>query len=245
MEQEKWNPSEEAIKKALRPNTIRKWVNTFLIIMFGIFIIMTIFFINGKKEEKKKIAEQEQIQKDSIRQENIKKEKLKKIESERIANEKRITGYTNNSDSKYDIAILITDNNNQIVNDLASKIGSIYKNQGHSITSSFFTTSFIKSKYLNELQNSNSDIIDMLKLNNRIKYIVIGKINYSFRKGTLAEGSSICTAKITIRIISVNQKSIKNEFECSVNGNGTNEDQAKEYAVDKLLSKYISEYSSI
>jgi len=73
----------------------------------------------------------------------------------------------------------------------------------------------------------------------------IGKVSYSIRKGTLVDDTFVCMVSLTMNIISANQKSLFKSFSCSANGNGTTEDQAKEYAIDKLLNKYISEYSSI
>ena len=198
---------------------------------------------NENKMELKRI-EQKNIE-ISKRTEKENAERLRLIEAEKIATAKRIDGYTNKISSKLDVAILITDDSGQSTNDISSKIASIYRDRGFSVSNSLFTTSFIKSDYLSELQNSSSKVIDMLNLNERSKYIVIGKINYSFREGTLSVGTTICNAKISINIISVNQKSTKKDFAISVNGNGVSESQAKENAQQLLINKYTSEYSSL
>jgi len=246
---------------------------TFLIVVLAIFFGLLLYINFNRKSKEKKKAEIEKIEErkkfvqDSLRLDNENKmelkrieqknieisnrtekenaERLRLIEEEKIARAKRINGYTNKISAKLDVAILITDDSGQSTNDISSKIASIYSDQGFSVSNSLFTTSFIKSDYLSELQNSSSEVIDMLNLNARSKYVVIGKINYSFRNGTLSTGTTICNAKISVDIISVNLKSTKKDFTISVNGNGVSESQAKENAQQLLINKYSSEYSSL
>lgn len=235
---------------------------TFLIVVLSIFFGLLLYInINRKsKEEKKaqleKVEQRRGFVKDSLRQVNEKSETLKRIEKEsaekqrlielkKIASAKIIDGYTNKSNTKFDVAILIVDNDEHILNDLSSNIAGLYRNQGYSVSSSLFTMSFIKSKYFSQLQNSGTEVIDILNLNKHTDYIVIGTINYSFRKGTLVEGTTICTANIRANIVSVIDKSIKKSISFSVNGNGVTKLQSQEEAKYILIDKYNKEYSSI
>lgn len=222
---------------------------TFLIAVFVIFSGLVLFINFNSKSAKKQKAETERIEEnkkakiDSIKQENEKNEILKRIEFEKDAAKKRIDGYLNKHDTKLDIAVLILDDNGQFVNELSSSIATIYRNQGQSVTSSLFTTSFIQSKYLSELRNANSQVLDMLNLNTHVNFIALGKISYSFRKGTLGVQTIICIANIEMSIISANQKTLNNSFSFFVNGNGVSKSQAREEALRKLVNKYIKVYS--
>jgi len=229
-----------------------------IVILFGVLLIIN---FNRKSAEKRK-AEIERIEerkifvRDSLGNENERKEVLKKIEQDRaekvrlieskkIATARRIAGYVNDLNTKFDIAILIIDDKKLPVNGLSAKIATLYRNQGYSVTNSLFTASFIQSGYLPELRNASSRVINMLNLYTRVKFIALGKIIYVFRKGTLVEGTTICTANITMSIISINQKSLVNSFSFSVNGNGITESQAREEALQKLINKYSIMYSSL
>lgn len=229
-----------------------------IVILFGVLLIIN---FNRKSAEKKKakierIEERKIFVQDSLSTENERKEVLRKIEqdksekirlieSKKIATARRIAGYVNDLNTKFDIAILIITGNGHPANGLSSNIATLYRNQGYSVTNSLFTKSFIQSGYLRELRNASSRIINMLNLKTHVKFIALGKIIYVFRKGTLVEGTTICTANITMSIISVDQKSLVNSFSFSVNGNGVTESQAQEEALQKLINKYSSTYSSL
>ncbi len=229
-----------------------------IVILFGVLLIIN---FNRKSAEKKKakierIEERKIFVQDSLGKENERKEvlrkikqdkseKIKLIESKKIATARRIAGYVNDLNTKFDIAILIITGKGHPANGLSSNIVTLYRNQGYSVTNSLFTKSFIQSGYLPELRNASSRIINMLNLKTHVKFIALGKITYVFRKGTLVEGTTICTAIITMSIISVEQKSLVNSFSFSVNGNGVTESQAQEEALQKLINKYSSTYSSL
>lgn len=150
-----------------------------------------------------------------------------------------------NSSGKTNIAVTIVDENGNISSSISSSIANIYNQTGNSGNTGLIRSSFIHKSGFQELFEGNSEIIEKLKLSSHTDYIALGKIRYSMRKGALVDGTIICTASLTMSIVSANQKSIAKSFTFSENGNGATEDQAKEYAIDKLLSKYISEYSSI
>jgi len=150
-----------------------------------------------------------------------------------------------NSSGKTNIAVTVVDESGNISSSLSSSIANIYNQAGNSGNTGLIRSSFIHKSGFQELFEGNSEIIEKLKLSSHTDYIAIGKISYSFRRGTLVDGTLVCTVSLTMNIISGNQKSLVKSFTCSANGNGATEDQAKEYAIDKLLRKYISEHSSI
>jgi hypothetical protein len=149
-----------------------------------------------------------------------------------------------NSNSKTKIAVTVVDEERSI-SSISSSIANIYNRNGFFGFTDLIRSSFIQKTGFQELYEGNSEIIDKLNLNNYVDYVALGKISSSTRNGTEANGTFISSITLTMNIISVNQKGLIKSFTCSANGNGVTEDQAKKYAIHKLLSKYNSEYSSI
>lgn len=245
---EKWNPTQEAINKALRPNTIRKWLNTFLIILIGAGIIFLIFFFGGKKPKNNPPFEKSITESGGSFNIKSKQNPNESPSHENIVTED-FSSYINtsitNSSGKTNIAVTIVDESGNLSSSLSSSIANIYNQTGNSGNTGLIRSSFIHKSGFQELFEGNSEIIEKLKLSNYADYVALGKIQYSIRKGALVEGTFVCTASITMSIISTNQKSIAKNFSFSENGNGTTETQAKEAAIEKLINKYFNEYSSL
>lgn len=150
-----------------------------------------------------------------------------------------------NSSEDTSYAITIVDEYGNISLSISSSISNIYKQSGNIGHIGLLKSSFVHKNEFQELFEGNSIIIEKLKLDDYIDYLVLGKIEYSMKQGKLVEGTLICTASISISIISANQKSITQSFSFSVNGNGVSESQAKEIAIQKLINKYNNEYLSL
>lgn len=245
---EKWNPTQEAINKALRPNTIRKWLNTILIVIAGVGIIILIIYFGSKKS-----ADNSTIEKNTTENKlNPKTPELHKQSDTPSQNDEvseDFSSYINtsitNSSSKTNIAVTIIDENGSISSTISSSIANIYNQAGNNGNTGLIRSTFIHKSGFQELLEGNSEIIDKLNLKTHTDYVAIGKISYSIRKGALIDDTYVCTVSLTMNIISASQKSLAKSFTCSANGNGATEDQAKEYAIDKLLNKYSSECSPI
>lgn len=151
----------------------------------------------------------------------------------------------NNLSNENDVAVLIIDENGKILSPESNSISNIYKQAGNNVIIGLLRSSFIGKPEFQELYEGNSNIINNLKLLNYTDLLVIGKIKSSMRQGNLVAGTSVCTTSISVNIISARSKSISKSFTISVNGNGVTEMQAKEKALQKLLSNYREEYSSL
>jgi len=128
------------------------------------------------------------------------------------------------------------DENGNISFPISNAIVNIYIQKGGKSNPGLLKSSFVHKKEFQELFEGDSDIITKLNLSHYTDYLAIGKISFSMRRGTLVEGTIICTASITMNIISTNAKTIVKSFSFSVNGNGVTESQAKEEALQKLIS---------
>jgi hypothetical protein len=95
------------------------------------------------------------------------------------------------------------------------------------------------------LCEGNSEIIQKLNLRSYADYLAVGRINFAKRSGSLVDGTIVCTASISMNIISISNNSLEKSFTISnANGNGATESQAKEEAFQKLLDRYYNEHSS-
>jgi len=144
-----------------------------------------------------------------------------------------------------DVCVTIVDENKNISSPISSSIANIYKETGRTGKTGLLKSSFIDKSGFQELLHGNSEIIERLKLSSHTDYIALGKIQYTMRKGSLVDGTIVCTASLTMTIISATQKSILKSFSCSSNGNGVTENQAQEEATQKLISKYYNDYSTL
>lgn len=146
---------------------------------------------------------------------------------------------------KNNIAITVVEGSGNISTSISSLIANIYTQKGNSGKTGLLRSSFIHKSDFQELIEGNSELIDKLKLWNYTDYVGIGKIEYSLRKGNLVDGTFVCTASISMSIISANQKTTVKSIFFSENGNGVSETQAKQAAVEKLINTYYAEYSSL
>jgi hypothetical protein len=237
----------------------------FLLIVLGLLIGL-IFIIGGNRKareetrkEEIKIAARKQYVQDSLQNIRANNDKIvtgvaretviNKGGSNTKAQSEDFNSYINssitNSSSNTSVAVTIVDENGNIASSISSSIANIYNQTGNNGITGLLRSSFINKSGFQELFEGNSEIIYKLKLDTHTDYLVLGKVQYSMRKGTLVEGTSICTASISVSIISANSKTIFKGFNFSVNGNGSTDSQAEEKATQQLLSKYKSEYSSL
>jgi len=245
---EKWNPTQEAINKALRPNTLRKWLNTILIVITGVGIIFLIIYFGGKKSADNSTIEKNTTE-NNLRPKTPELHKQSDSPSHNNEVSEDFSSYINtsitNSSGKTNIAVTVVDENGNISSSMSSSIANIYNQTGNSGNTGLIRSSFINKSGFQELFEGNSEIIEKLKLSSHTDYVALGRIQYLIRKGTLVDGTYVCTASITMSIISANQKSIAKSFNFSENGNGATETQAQEAATEKLINKYYNEYSSL
>lgn len=154
--------------------------------------------------------------------------------------------YLNTSLPKSIISVIIVDANGNISNSTSNSIADIYKKTGKSASIGLIRSAFIKKPEFQELCEGNSEVIQKLSLSLYADYLAVGRIVYMNRAGTLVNGTIICTATLSMNIMSTNTNSLERSFTISnVNGNGVDELQAKEDAFQKLLDRYFNEYSSL
>lgn len=241
----------------------------FLIIVLSILFGM-IFFISKNRNAREKARVEEKIHtnrqqfiQDSLQ--NIQKN-IVKAETEKAANEKvkkmnnngvgrslteneDFSTYINtsitNSSSKTNIAVTIIDESGNISSSISSSIANVYNQTGNSGNTGLLRSSFIQKIGFQELLEGNSEIIEKLKLSSHTDYVALGRIRFAMRKESLVDGMIVCTAKLTMTIISASQRSIIKSFSYSENGNGVSETQAQEAAIDKLINRYYNDYSSL
>jgi translation elongation factor EF-Ts len=156
-----------------------------------------------------------------------------------------INKYISKLNDKTNIAVTVVDGNGNISSSISSSIANIYTQKGNNGNTGLLRSSFINQLGFQELFEGNSEIIEKLRLSTYTDYIAIGRIRYSIQKGTLVDRTFVCTASITVSIISANKKSIAKSFAFLENGNGVSEAQALEEATQKIIRKFYNDYSTL
>ncbi len=169
--------------------------------------------------------------------------------SQRIAEPKEdFSSYLNSSISNSgstDVSVTILENGSS-ASSISSSVANIYRQNGYNSSTGLIRSSFIGNSGFRELEEGNSDIIGKLRLSDYTDYLVIGRINVSYREGTVVAGTTVCNASISVNIINAKSKNISNSFTISdVNANGATQTQAKEKALQRLLENYSNQYSSL
>ena len=147
--------------------------------------------------------------------------------------------FVNHSAKIADIAIVIAsdgDMNGQI----ASQIGTLYEEQGHSTTTSQFTSAFVNSDAFKGLEHAESSVIDQLNLPATLKYVVLGTYSNQIEDGSNNGGYTkyVSRGKLKISIVSCERKSQLNSFSINVANGYDDKDNAEAGAIEKILKDY-------
>lgn len=160
--------------------------------------------------------------------------------------EENYTSFINTASKKSEVSVMILDASGNILNSVSSAIAKVYSKIGRIASIGLIRGSFVGRPQFRDLCEGNSEVIERLGLRSYTDYLAIGKINFALRPGKLVDGTIICNASISVTIISTQSKSITQSFTISnANGNGADESQAKENALQKLLNEYYNEYTSL
>lgn len=144
------------------------------------------------------------------------------------------------------ISVIVVDEEGMILSSISSLIANIYKQVGLNANIGLLKSSFTKEPQFQELIEGNNSIIEKLKLSNYTDYLVIGRIGFSMRSGTVINGTIICNVFLNVTIINATNNSIADSFTISdVIANGATSLQAKERAIQKLINNYSNEHSTL
>ncbi len=151
--------------------------------------------------------------------------------------------YVNSTGTQFDIAVLVIDANNRVMHSIASGISDLYKKKYGAVTTSLFTSKFLNSSYLNEVQNANAQVIETLGLASRSKYIVIGKYSNSFDEGTYTK--YVSRASLDIVIISCASKTQLSGFLLQASNGYDDKQNAEKGAIEKLMDQYEQKHFNL
>ena len=153
--------------------------------------------------------------------------------------------YVNNTVMKSDIAVVILDANNSPVNSITSGIANLYRNKGYVVTNSLFTLRLFQSKYLRQLENANSQLIEKLELPSLVKYVVIGTYSKTLEPNTGEYVKVVCRANLNVRVISCNSRSQIDGFELAVSNGHDDPQHAEKGAIEKLMVDYSTNHINL
>lgn len=150
------------------------------------------------------------------------------------------------STNKGGVSVVILDESGYISNSVSNTIADIYTKSGRNGSIGLFKSSFVQTPEFSDLTSGGSEIIEKMDLSNYADYIAIGKLKFSNAEGNLVKGTIVCTASITMNIISTDQKSLVRSFVIKdIRGNGADRVQAQEIAFRKLLDSFSENYTQL
>jgi hypothetical protein len=156
-----------------------------------------------------------------------------------------INTFVTKENGKTNIAITVIDESGNFNASISTSIADIYNQNGNKAIVGLLKVSFIHDHRFQEMIEGNSEILEKLNLQEYTDYIAIGEIQYSFKDGTLVNGTFVCIASIRMNIFSASQKSLIKSFEISENANGTSKEQSRKIAVEKVLNRFSTDYNTI
>lgn len=160
--------------------------------------------------------------------------------------EDNFSSYINSPSKHSNISVIIIDANGNLSTPISNAIADIYRKTGKSASIGLIKSSFLRKPEFKGLFEGDSKVIEKLKISSYTDYLAIGKINYSIQYGNLSTETIVCSASISMSIISTKNKSIEQNFTIlNANANGVTESQAQENALQKLLNRYYNERASL
>lgn len=149
-----------------------------------------------------------------------------------------------NIKNKSEFSVIIIDEDKNIENSVSNAIVELYKDTGKEVSTGLIRNSFVKTYDFEELFQGNSSVIEKISLYKYTDNLILGKIHFTFKKGQIIQDTYLCNAILTISIITMKDRAIKN-FEVIGKWNGVSESQAKEGALNNLLSNLKEQISLI
>jgi len=149
-----------------------------------------------------------------------------------------------NTNEYIDVSVTIINSNKDLEQSVSSAIADIYRNTGKKVNNDLIRSDFIRKSAFEKLFEGNTNLIQKLNLFNYTDYLVLGKLNYTFKQGKLVNNTIICNATLDISIISLPYM-LKSSFKVQGKGNGTSESQAQDYALNDLFTNYSQDYSTL
>lgn len=224
------------------------------LLLFGLILV-----INRNRASREKVRIEEKLIKDrkqAVQDSTLKAVAIKSRSKQNVSNtnnsvavvkKEDFASYINTTISKTpnytNIAVTILDPDENISSSISSSVADIYTKSGMMGINGLFRNSFVHQSSFQKLFDGNSEIIAELKLSNHTDYLALGKIQFSIKNGNLVSGSFVCTAALTMNIISIGEKALFKSFSLNATGNGATESQAQEEATQRLINKYSNDYS--
>jgi len=139
-----------------------------------------------------------------------------------------------------ELAILMIDQDGNSLSVLANAVADKYRKDGRSSTLGLVNPSIGNIPEFNDFFNGTQNIYQKMNLSKYVKYMLIGKVNYAYRKGVEAEGTIICNATMTLHVISTSTGSLYRSLPIpAAIGNGVTEEQAQDQANQRLYNRFV------
>ncbi len=238
-------------KKEDKKGDWKKWAYISIILLILPFCL--IYYMLNLKNNDSLLTTHQRIRKstiDSLNQEtNYKKPIINHINTTSkffLENNHNLSQYIANTHVKSVICIAVINENDRIETYISNEIAKICNEKWGKAQTGLFRSAFFKTSYYIELKDAKPDIITKLNLSEYTDLLFLGEIKYDTTiKGSLVENTFISKINLNANVISVKNKSIIEIIQISGKWNGVSESQAKEGALNNLLSNLKEQISLI
>lgn len=146
--------------------------------------------------------------------------------------------YLNTGLGKCDIAIVVTDEHNQIAGSIQNEVCSLYQAKGLKVNRSLFTEKFIHSALISKLKSGSAAVANKLSLSDFARYIVIGKYRFKLRDNPGGYVKYVGVASLDVSIFSCASNAQIDGFVLSAQNGFDDEQDAEKGSIEKLLKEY-------
>lgn len=147
-------------------------------------------------------------------------------------------GYVSTGAEKCDVAIVVTDESNQIASSILFEVAALYRQKGLKVSSGLFTEKFIHSGLFSKLKGGSSAIASKLSLADFAKYVVVGKYRFKLRDNPGGLVKYVGAGTLDVSIISCESKSLIDGFVLSAQNGFDDEQNAERGTIEKLVKEY-------
>lgn len=198
-----------------------------------------------KADVEKRVQEEQRKREEALKLEQQKQEEVKRIEERREAQKQEeflnrhllSRSFINKSETQ-EVAVLIIDKDNKIIQNVSQEIASRLKGKGFNVTASLFTGQFVSDGIFENIFNGDAGAINKLKLANHCDHIILGKSSVNFIKNPDMQDMITAKASIRFHLISSKTGAIEDSFTISEVGAGFSESTAEDLAIERILKKF-------
>jgi hypothetical protein len=169
-------------------------------------------------------------------------EEKKEAEAQRVVTEhnaflaKYISPGASSAPNAHGVAILALDGSGNVSPGMNQRLSVALKDKG-SVTASFFTHDFVRDGLFERLYSGDAGLARRLGLKNLVGFLVLGKLNVSYKENSDMQGMTTGIVNLDIHIVASQTGAVAESFSLSETGAGFTKQDAENQAMERISGK--------